>query len=195
MLDLSQPRTARDQFDQFGFRAIGRAIVDEDNFECDIPVERRCDLVDQRRDIAGFIADRNDDGNSRRASPCKRFAHDLPYMTALGSPCSSQCARFLWCDKLSGYALAVREARTGQCSNPSIRAKYEAYPACCVPIAHQQHAEHPTEVPTHIIAREVIREHSSAEGNDEGLGPLLRPCAWPQRANGHGGGDRIDGMA
>src|SRR5262249_18849446 len=113
MLDLSQPRTARHQFGQFGFRAIGRAIVDEDNLECDIPVERRRDLVDERRDVAGFIAHRNDDGNSRRASPCKRFAHDLPDMTAPGSPCRSQRASFLWGHKLPGNPLDAREGWTG----------------------------------------------------------------------------------
>ena len=60
MFDLSQPRTARHQAGQFRFRAIGRAIVDKDDLECDVPVERRRDFLDQRSDVACFIAHRND---------------------------------------------------------------------------------------------------------------------------------------
>jgi hypothetical protein len=78
MLDLSQPWTARHQLSQRGLRAVARAIVDVDELEIDILVERGRDLVDQRRDVIGFVAYRHDDGNSRRGGACKRFAHDLP---------------------------------------------------------------------------------------------------------------------
>src|SRR5215469_8218869 len=82
MLDLSQPRTARHQLAQFGVRAVGRAVVDVDDLKADVLAECGRDLVDQRGDVTGLVAHRNDDRNSRRGCACKRFAHGLSDMAA-----------------------------------------------------------------------------------------------------------------
>src|SRR5262249_5705424 len=77
-LDLSQPWTARHQRGQYGLRAVVRAVVDVDELEIDVLGEGRRDLVDERRDVVGFVAYRHDHGNSRRGGAFQRFAHDLP---------------------------------------------------------------------------------------------------------------------
>src|SRR6266516_3205434 len=94
MSDLSQPRTARHQPSQFRLRAVGRAVIDVDELESEILVERGGDLVNQRRDIIGFVAHRNDDGNGRRGGACKNFAHDLPDMAARRPTCILPGASF-----------------------------------------------------------------------------------------------------
>src|SRR5262249_3842980 len=87
MLDLSQPWAARHQRGQCGLRAVARAIVDVDELEIDVLGEGSGDLVDERRDVVGFVAYRHDHGNSRRGGACKRFAHDLPGTTARRRTC------------------------------------------------------------------------------------------------------------
>src|SRR6516164_5023977 len=86
MLDLPQPWAARHQLTQFGFRAIGRAIVDVDDLKAAVLAERRRDLVDQRGDVAGLVPHRNDDRNNWRGPACKRFAHGVPDMAASRPP-------------------------------------------------------------------------------------------------------------
>src|SRR6476619_4088022 len=44
---------------------VRRAVVDVDDFIGPEAVERRADLLDQRRDVVGFVAHGNDDGNRR----------------------------------------------------------------------------------------------------------------------------------
>jgi hypothetical protein len=87
MLDLSQPWTARHQRGQCGLRAVARAIVDVDELEIDVLGEGSRDLVDERRDVVGFVADRHDHGKSRRGGAYKRFTHDLPGTTARRRTC------------------------------------------------------------------------------------------------------------
>ena len=49
------------------FGAVGRAVVDVDHLEA-ATGQRRRDLRHQRRDIAGLVPDRNDDGHGGRSS-------------------------------------------------------------------------------------------------------------------------------
>jgi len=86
MLDLSQPWAALHQLRQFGFRAVGRAVVDVDDLKAAILAERGRDLLDQRGDVAGLVPHWNDDGNRWRLPACKRFAHGLPDMAASPPP-------------------------------------------------------------------------------------------------------------
>src|SRR6516162_6911018 len=86
MLDLPQPWAARHQLTQFGFRAVGRAVVDVDDLKAAVLAERGRDLVDQGGDVAGLVPHRNDDRNSWHLPACKRFAHGLPDMAASRPP-------------------------------------------------------------------------------------------------------------
>src|SRR6516165_9745672 len=94
MLDLSQPRTACHQLTQFGVRAVGRAVVDVDDLKADVLAECGRDLVDQRGDVTGLVAHRNNDRNSRRGCACKRFAHDLTGMPRHASRLGSARASY-----------------------------------------------------------------------------------------------------
>src|SRR6266516_6613074 len=104
-------------------------------------------------------------------------------------------ASFLWGDKLPGNRFDACERRTGQWPNDSIYAEHEGEPARRVPIAHQQRADRTGDGPDHHVAREVRREHDPAHRDDDGIGPHERPHPRPQDADGHGGRERIDGMA
>ncbi len=53
----------RHQARQLGLRAVGRAVIDIDDLERPLALQRGGDFGDQRRDIAGLIADRHDDGH------------------------------------------------------------------------------------------------------------------------------------
>src|SRR5215813_15306566 len=141
MLDLSQPRTARHQLAQFGVRAVGRAVVDVDDLKADVLAECGRDLVDQRGDVTGLVAHRNDDRNSRRGCACKRFAHGLSDMAA-SRLASWLSASFLWGDKGPGNPFDACERRTGQWPNGPVPAEHEGKPARRVPIANQQRADH-----------------------------------------------------
>ena len=63
--DLAQTRTLRHQPPQFGLGAVGRAVIDVNDLERPLAVERGGDFGDQRRDITGLVADRHDDGDGR----------------------------------------------------------------------------------------------------------------------------------
>ncbi len=61
--DAAQKRMQRHQPLQFIFGAVGRAVIDIDDLERPLAGQRRCNLGNQRRDVAGFVADRHDDGH------------------------------------------------------------------------------------------------------------------------------------
>ena len=63
--DLPQPRPLRHQAAQFLLGRIARAVIDIDDLE-GAALQRRGDLGDQWRDIAGFVAHRHDHGYSAR---------------------------------------------------------------------------------------------------------------------------------
>src|SRR5499427_5532192 len=152
MLDLSQPRTARHQLAQFGVRAVGRAVVDVDDLKADVLAECGRDLVDQRGDVTGLVAHRNDDRNSRRGCASGRFAHGLSDMAA-SRLASWLSASFLWGDKLPGNPFDACERRTEQWPNDPVPAEHEGKPARRIPIAHQQRADRTDEGPDHDVAR------------------------------------------
>ena len=58
--DLAQPWMLRHQPLEFGIGAVGRTVVDVDHLERPSG-QRRSDLVHQRGDVLGLVADRDDD--------------------------------------------------------------------------------------------------------------------------------------
>ena len=62
MLDLAQIGMLRHQRFQFVFGAVARTVIDIDDLEIAARQGAR-DFLDKRLDIAGFIANRHDDGN------------------------------------------------------------------------------------------------------------------------------------
>src|SRR5215831_13895846 len=112
-----------------------------------------------------------------------------------GRPASWNSASFLWGDKRPGNPFDARERGTGHRPNGSICVNNEGKSARRIPIAYQQHADHADDGPNHDVARKVRREHDPADADDDGIGPHERPHPRPKDADGHGGRERIDGMA
>src|SRR5262249_41590489 len=112
-----------------------------------------------------------------------------------GRLASRNSASFLWGDKLPSNPFDACERRTGQRPDNSVLAKHKSKPARRIPIAHQQRADRTDESSDHDVAREVRREHAPAHRDDDGIGPHERPHPRPQDPDGHGGRERIHGMA
>src|SRR5215471_11319669 len=112
-----------------------------------------------------------------------------------GRLASRNSASFLWGDKLPSNPFDACERRTGQWPDNSVLAKHKGEPARRIPIAHQQRADRTDESPDHDVAREVCCEHDPAHRDDDGIGPHERPHPRPQEPDGHGGRERIHGMA
>ena len=61
----AQPGMLRHQPRELGLGRVGRAVIDVDDLERPLAIERGGDFRDQRRDIAGLVADRHHDGHRR----------------------------------------------------------------------------------------------------------------------------------
>ena len=100
MLDLPQPGVRGHQRAQFRLGTVGRAIVDIDDLETRRRTKRGDDLGDQRRHIAGLVADRHNHRYGRW-----RFVRALLALIAhgLAGPCRP-LAVSKWRELLMGQA-------------------------------------------------------------------------------------------